>query len=120
MASSNEKTHLEDRIHQDEFATVKQTNFDQAKRAANEEHQITLRQALRLHFKAVLWSVLLSTCIVMEGYDLVLMSSFFAQPAFSRKYGSYDSKSGTYQVNASWQNGLTNAVSVGTIIGACK
>ena len=54
----------------------------------------------------------------MEGYDIVLISSFFAQPAFSRKYGEYDAGSDQYQISASWQNGLTNAVSVGTIIGA--
>ncbi|KAH7089639.1 general substrate transporter [Paraphoma chrysanthemicola] len=118
MASPSEKITLEDRVHNDDFDAVKQTKHDQAKRAADEEHQLTLRQALRLHSKAVLWSVLLSTCIIMEGYDIVLMSSFFAQPAFSRKYGSYDANTQSYQVNASWQNGLTNAVSVGTIIGA--
>jgi len=46
------------------------------------------------------------------------MNSFFAQPVFSRKYGQYDRHSDKYQITASWQNGLSNAVSVGTIIGA--
>ncbi|CBX99022.1 hypothetical protein IAQ61_000842 [Plenodomus lingam] len=92
--------------------------FDQAKEAADEEHQLTLLQAFRRYPKAVIWSVLLSTCIIMEGYDIVLMNSFFAQPAFSRKYGDFDENTNSYQVSASWQNGLGNAVSVGTIIGA--
>ncbi|KAF7158187.1 hypothetical protein CNMCM5623_002853 [Aspergillus felis] len=89
-----------------------------AKQAAQEEHQLTLARALRKHPKAVMWSILLSTSIIMEGYDIVLMSSFFAQPAFSRRYGDYIPSSNSYQVSASWQNGLSNAVSVGTIVGA--
>lgn len=89
-----------------------------AKQAAQEEHQLTLAGALRKYPKAVMWSILLSTCIIMEGYDIVLMFSFFAQPAFSRRYGEYIASSNSYQISASWQNGLGNAVSVGTIIGA--
>lgn len=89
-----------------------------AKQAAQEEHQLTLVDALRKYPKAVMWSILLSTSIIMEGYDIVLMSSFFAQPAFSKRYGDYIASSKSYQISASWQNGLSNAVSVGTIVGA--
>ncbi|XEV03775.1 hypothetical protein FSHL1_009062 [Fusarium sambucinum] len=89
-----------------------------AKQAAEEEHSLTLLQAIRKYPKAVLWSVLLSTSIIMEGYDIVLISSFFAQPAFRQHYGSYQPSTDTWQITASWQNALSNAVSVGTIIGA--
>jgi SP family general alpha glucoside:H+ symporter-like MFS transporter len=106
----------------DNKATVEEhsheSEYDEAKQAAEEEHQLTLRQAIRQYPKAILWSVLLSTSIIMEGYDIVLMNSFFAQPAFSRKYGSFDPRTSKYQISASWQNGLSNAVSVGTIVGA--
>lgn len=91
--------------------------FHQARQAAEDEHELTPRQAFRLYPKSVMWSVLLSTCIIMEGYDIVLISSFFAQPAFARRYGQCDS-SGACQITASWQAGLGNAVSCGTIIGA--
>lgn len=90
----------------------------EAKDATDEEHQVTLLEAIHRYPKAVLWSVLLSTCIIMEGYDLVLMYSFWAQPSFSRKYGEYNESTKTYEISASWQNGLANAVSIGTIIGA--
>lgn len=111
MASySGEKTTIEER--------PQETEFEDAKLAAEEEHQLTLRQAIRLHPRAIMWSVLLSTSIIMEGYDIVLMNSFFAQPAFSQKYGSFDPGTNKYQISASWQNGLSNAVSVGTIVGA--
>lgn len=72
-----------------------------ARQAANDEHELTSRQAFAVHPNAVLWSVLLSTCIIMEGYDIVLIYSFFAQPAFARRYGNSDS-SGDCQVTASW------------------
>jgi SP family general alpha glucoside:H+ symporter-like MFS transporter len=89
-----------------------------AQRAAEEEHKLTFRQSICRHPKAVMWSVLLSTSIIMEGYDIVLVSSFFAQPSFSRRYGDYIPSTDSYQISASWQNGLSNAVSVGNIIGA--
>jgi SP family general alpha glucoside:H+ symporter-like MFS transporter len=92
--------------------------FEEAKQAAEDEHTLTVSQAIRCHPTAILWSILLSTSIIMEGYDIVLMSSFFAQPAFSQKYGTFDVRSNKYQISASWQNGLSNAVSVGTIVGA--
>lgn len=93
-------------------------DLNQARQASDEEHSQTLLQAIRSCPNAVLWSVLLSTCIIMEGYDIVLINSFYAQPAFSRKYGDFDARTNSYQISASWQNGLGNAVSVGTIVGA--
>ncbi|EWY88086.1 hypothetical protein FOYG_09434 [Fusarium oxysporum NRRL 32931] len=102
--------------HAPNYDTVKDTSI--AKQAAEEEHNLTLLQAIRKYPKAVMWSVLLSTSIIMEGYDIVLISSFFAQPSFREHYGSYQPKSNSWQITAFWQNALSNAVSVGTIIGA--
>jgi hypothetical protein len=44
-----------------------------AKAATDNERSMTLLQAVKLYPKAVGWSMLLSTCIVMEGYDLVVL-----------------------------------------------
>ncbi|KFZ25337.1 hypothetical protein V502_00182, partial [Pseudogymnoascus sp. VKM F-4520 (FW-2644)] len=44
-----------------------------AKAATDNERSMTLLQGIKLYPKAVGWSMLLSTCIVMEGYDLVLL-----------------------------------------------
>jgi len=109
-----EKPAMEEHAHKEHH----DDDFEQARQAADDEHRLTAMQAIHLHRNAVIWSVLLSTCIIMEGYDIVLMNSFFAQPAFSRKYGEYQPDTGTYQITASWQNGLSNAVSVGTMAGA--
>lgn len=47
-----------------------------AKNASDKEHAMTLWQGVKLYPKAVAWSVLISTCIVMEGYDVCLLSNF--------------------------------------------
>lgn len=38
-----------------------------AKNATEKEHQMSLWQGIKLYPKAVAWSMLISTCIVMEG-----------------------------------------------------
>ncbi|MCJ1355144.1 MAG: hypothetical protein MMC33_005135 [Icmadophila ericetorum] len=87
-----------------------------AKSATDKEHRMTLLQGIRLYPKAVAWSVLISTCICMEGYDVCLLSNFYAFPIFNRKYGQ-QLPDGTYQVPAPWQAGLSNGANVGEIIG---
>jgi SP family general alpha glucoside:H+ symporter-like MFS transporter len=47
-----------------------------AKSATEKEHKMTLMQGVRLYPKAIAWSVLISTCIVMEGYDVCLINNF--------------------------------------------
>ena len=37
---------------------------------------MTLWQGIKLYPKAVGWSLLISTCIAMEGYDVCLLSNF--------------------------------------------
>lgn len=47
-----------------------------AKAAAEKERKMTLWQGVKLYPKAIAWSVLISTCIVMEGYDISLVNNF--------------------------------------------
>ena len=53
--------------------------FDHAKSATAKEQQMSLWQGIKLYPKAVLWSMLISTCICMEGYDLCLLSNFYGK-----------------------------------------
>ncbi|PBP17094.1 maltose permease MAL61 [Diplocarpon rosae] len=103
---------------EDELAHTKSMNavIHNARNATEKEQSMTLWQGLKLYPKAVGWSVLISTCIVMEGYDVSLLSNFYAFPQFNRKYGER-LPSGEYQVSAAWQAGLSNGVYVGEIIG---
>lgn len=61
--------------------------MDKAKQATNAEHDMTVKEALKYHKKAIFWSMVMSATIIMEGYDNILMSSFFAYPSFQKKYG---------------------------------
>lgn len=58
-----------------------------AQAATAKEHQMTIWQGLKLYPKAIGWSLLFSSVIIMEGYDVVLMGSFYAYPTFREKYG---------------------------------
>lgn len=54
--------------------------FEEAKNAAKQEHELTVRDALRLYPKAIIFSIIFSSAVIMEGYDLSLMGSFFGFP----------------------------------------
>ncbi|QUC16203.1 uncharacterized protein UV8b_00444 [Ustilaginoidea virens] len=91
--------------------------IESARAAAAKEQAMTLWQGLKLYPKAVGWSLLISTCIAMEGYDISLVNNFYAFPQFTRKYGEFQPKTGTYEVTAPWQAGLSNGAIVGEIVG---
>jgi SP family general alpha glucoside:H+ symporter-like MFS transporter len=80
------------------------------------EREMSIPTAFRLYSKAVGWSILLSTAVVMEGYDLLLITSFFALDPWKKKFGVL-LDDGTYSVSAAWQTGLYNGAAVGEIIG---
>jgi hypothetical protein len=40
------------------------------------ESAMTLMQGIKLYPKAILWSVLISSCCAMEGYDIALIGNF--------------------------------------------
>jgi len=88
-----------------------------AKAATNSEKTMTLRQAFNLYKKAMGFSILFSTAIVMEGYDTALIGAFYAFPPFTKKYGSYINEKDGYQIPAKWQTGLSDGALVGEILG---
>lgn len=93
---------------------------------------MTLLEGLRLYPKAIAWSVLISSCCAMEGYDISLLGNFCkfhpfilwasltciadAFAPFNRKFG-VELDDGTWQVPARWQTGLSNGAQCGQIIG---
>jgi len=52
----------------------------------------------------------------MEGFDLVLINSLFAVPAFQEAFG-VKLADGTYQITAPWQAGLSNGALMGELLG---
>ncbi|ERS97550.1 hypothetical protein HMPREF1624_05721 [Sporothrix schenckii ATCC 58251] len=88
----------------------------EAQAATAKEHSMTLWRGIKTYPHAIGWSVLFSTAIIMEGYDVVLMGSFFAYPAFKDRYGDLQ-PDGTRALSAAWQAGLTNGMNCGQILG---
>ena len=80
------------------------------------EKRMGIVQGFRTYPKAVGWSVLLSTAIIMEGYDVTLLPNLFAFPPFEQKYGQ-PAGPGKWELTPAWQAGLVNGANVGEIIG---
>ena len=95
---------------------VDATTAEKAAKATASETSLTLLQGLKTYPKAVGWSILLSTCIIMEGFDIVLINSLYALPAFQRYFGDLQAD-GSYGISAAWQSGLSNGALVGEILG---
>ncbi|KAI0832222.1 sugar transporter [Hypoxylon sp. FL0890] len=91
--------------------------IEEAKHGANAEQRMTLLKAIKLYPKAISWSVLLSSTLIMEGYDLALLGSLYASPAFNKKFGTYNAVNGKWAVSAAWQSGLSNGARAGEIFG---
>ena len=81
------------------------------------EKNMGIREGFKLYPKAAGWSILLSTAIVMEGYDTILLNNLFGFPSFASKFGTYDASSNTYQLEPSWQAGLSCGCNIGEILG---
>lgn len=104
---------------QSEFAagmTSKMLNED-ARLATQTEHTTSVWQGIKTYRKAVFWSIIVSSSVIMEGYDTTLIGSFFAYPAFREKYGTYSAAAG-WQLSAQWQAGISDIQAVGNLIGA--
>lgn len=52
-----------------------QTLVNEANEANERERSMTLREAFRVYPKAIMWSVILSSALIMEGYDTAVVGS---------------------------------------------
>ncbi len=87
-----------------------------AAEATQAQEQMSLAKAIKTYPNAIMFSLILSLAVIMEGYDTLLIGNFFAMPAFARKYGVCNAE-GKCEIPAPWQSGLTNGSQVGSIIG---
>ncbi|KAI0855022.1 MFS maltose permease MalP [Xylaria cubensis] len=90
--------------------------ISEAQMATAQEHTMTIWQGIRLYPKAIAWSMVISMAVVMEGFDNALIGSFYAFPAFQKKYGD-ELPDGTYGLTAPWQAGLSGAMNAGQVLG---
>ncbi|KAK5999076.1 Maltose permease MAL61 [Cladobotryum mycophilum] len=113
MSQDNEKAR---RLSEAAAANVDISTVQEAAAAAENERNLGLWKSLKLYKKACMWSIFLSTCIVMEGFDTNLLNSLYAYPPFNQKFG-VKGKDGSYQLTAAWQSGLSNGTLCGQILG---
>ncbi|KAJ8109795.1 hypothetical protein ONZ43_g6037 [Nemania bipapillata] len=92
------------------------TLVNEANDANEREREMTLRHAFKVYPKAIGWSMLLSSCLIMEGYQTAVVGSYLAYPAFKDRFGVV-APNGDRVISASWQNGISGATNVGEIIG---
>lgn len=107
--------------------------ISQAQASADLDSKLTVMEALKKHKKAVFWAMILSTSLIMEGYDLVIVrttnnshvtvanqlaqiNSFYGQPQFQKRFGEQIGPE-KWAISASWQSGLSNSAVVGQLIG---
>jgi len=106
---------------------------------AHVEHALTPGQAIRAYPMAIFWCLAVSMCVVMEGYDTILIGNFFAFPSFQRQctyskcslsesqnadrcldgefVGVTDQTRSGYQLTPAWMAGLGNASGIGAFFG---
>lgn len=88
-----------------------------AKENDKKEKSMSLKEGIKTFPKAALWSVVLSSSIIMEGYDNNLLNSFYSFPDFVQTFGEYFPEKDKWEIPARWQTGLSMSVSVGQICG---
>jgi MFS transporter, SP family, general alpha glucoside:H+ symporter len=88
-----------------------------AQRAAEAEHALPALLAILKYPWSVFWSLAISMCVIMEGYDTSLVLNFYAYPVFARKFGRFNEDSDNYQLEPHWQVSLSNAGYAGSFLG---
>ena len=85
MSADEKGTEAGIEVAKDEHALDETTHtktINKAKAATDNQHQMSLWQEIRKYPKAVGWSMLISLCIAMEGFDLCLSNTFYGLPQF--------------------------------------
>ncbi|RMZ76424.1 hypothetical protein DV737_g4811, partial [Chaetothyriales sp. CBS 132003] len=89
---------------------------DEMRENTQKEISLGFFKGLQTYPTAAAWSILLSSSIIMEGYDTTLLGSFFAYPQFNQDFGK-PLPDGEYQVSSDWQAGLMNGAQAGSMLG---
>ncbi|KAK5698898.1 hypothetical protein LTR97_006547 [Elasticomyces elasticus] len=76
---------------------------EDAIRATENEHNLSLRDAVRLYPAAIGWSAFFSLGIIMTAFDPQLLGNLYATPKFQQDFGYlYE---GSWIIKAQWQTG---------------
>ncbi|KAI0393549.1 general alpha-glucoside permease [Xylariaceae sp. FL0594] len=117
-ARNGQFTHIDEAVaariadNVEDFLTL----VNEANDANERERGMKLSHAFKVYPKAIGWSMLLSSCLIMEGYQTSVVGSYLSYPAFTDRFGVV-APNGKHVIQASWQNGISGATNVGEIIG---
>lgn len=101
----------------DEDFVVKFLELSRDVKATDEEDKnMSLLQGIRTYPKAAMWSVILSSSIIMEGYDQNVVNNLYGQHEFQKKFGE-PTGNGNYEIPANWQTTISSLLCVGQIVG---
>ncbi|KAF6800132.1 alpha-glucosides permease mph2 3 [Colletotrichum sojae] len=89
-----------------------------AQQATDAEHSFGVWQGLKTYKRAAFWSIVISTTVIMEGYDTTLLGSFYGYPEFRKKYGEWLNDDDEYQISSTWQQRFNCLGALANIIGA--
>ncbi len=89
---------------------------DEFREHTEKETRMGFFEGLGTYPKAAAWFILLSSSIIMEGYDTNLLGSFFAFAVLAKQFG-HQLPHGEYQVSAKWQTAFMNGAMVGSMVG---
>lgn len=70
---ASDAAHLEAVAHVKTYDDVELTNA--AREGARRQEHLTIRECFKYYPKAIAWSLLVSTCVIMEGYDTILIGN---------------------------------------------
>ncbi|KAJ9157508.1 Sugar/inositol transporter [Pleurostoma richardsiae] len=90
---------------------------EKAHLATQDEHSMTVWQAVKRYRKACLWSMAFSLSIIMDGYDTAILGSLPAFPAFRYRFGHQVDDTTSYQLDPSWQVAIGLSNPLGNLIG---
>ena len=113
--ASKEKTEAQVAEHVTSHAS---NTIDDTNAAINNELNMSVRQSLRFWSKAIVFSFIISLCVVMEGYDTSLMNKFFAFSPFQNRFGDEVDADSNKLVSARWQTIILNGTQVRSLLQA--
>jgi len=110
-----------------------------AQDVALEEKEMTIRQAVKVYKKAIMWCLAISCVVIMEGYDTNLLGNFYAYrtshpiheatsplialASFQRRFGDKvpvtEQTPQGYSLGAAWQTGLGQGSSTYPHLNRC-
>ncbi|KAJ6442365.1 maltose permease [Purpureocillium lavendulum] len=115
-ANNSAQEHREDAMAKPADAQGRGLEIGETREITVTEHELGFWKAIRMYPQATFWAMFFCIAVVMAGFDAQIITSFYALPAFQRKYG--DRVGDHYEVSAPWQTALGMGNPIGQAVGA--